>query len=226
MNKYLSSLFILVVLVSVSGCNTFNVKPDYIRSVGETDASTELKAYVGDILYSKYDYSSRDYTRVTTVIRMGMLPINQVGLTDAVMLRSTLDGKPAACGQAQRGAYTMALCLLDNNNDNSFDSFKFANGEEGSLLKRGNSPIPYSYRTSDEVDGIKKEIIYQGREGDTLRFRYREYIKDIVRPAYDQTVEYNLSEDNIVTFRGMRILVEEATNQDIVYRIISGTIDL
>ena len=73
---------------------------------------------------------------------------------------------------------------------------------------------------------VKKEIIYQGREGDTLRFRYREYIKDIVRPAYDQTVEYNLNEDNIVTFRGMRILVEEATNQDIVYRIISGTIDL
>ena len=224
--KHIKYTLLGLIAILVAGCTSFSVQPNYFQSVGETDAGTSLRAYVGDILYSKYDYSSRDYTRVTTVIRMGMLPANQVGLTDAIMLRSTLDGKPAACGQAQRGVYTMALCLLDKNNDNSFDSFKFANGEEGSLLKRGNSPIPYSYRTSDEVDGIKKEIIYQGREGDTLRFRYREYIKDIVRPAYDQTVEYNLNEDNVVTFRGMRILIEEATNQDIVYRIISGTIDL
>jgi hypothetical protein len=64
--------------------------------------------------------------------------------------------------------------------------------------------IPYNFQTADSVRGKKKELIYQGRQEDTLRFRYREYINDIVRPAYDQTVEYNIGVDDMVTFRGMQ----------------------
>jgi hypothetical protein len=83
-----------------------------------------------------------------------------------------------------------------------------------------------SIPTADSVRGKKKELIYQGKQGDTLRFRYREYINDIVRPAFDQTVEYNLDTDKVVTFRGMKILVDNADNQEIAYRIVSGTIEL
>jgi len=88
------------------------------------------------------------------------------------------------------------------------------------------NPVPYQFQTADSVRGKKKELIYQGKQGDTLRFRYREYINDIVRPAFDQTVEYNLDTDKIVTFRGMKILVDYADNQEIAYRIVSGTIEL
>ena len=117
----------------------------------------------------------------------------------------------------------MQVCLIDADRDNVFEAWEMPNGNSGKLK---NNPVPYSYQTADNVDGVKKELIYQGIDDETLRFRYREYIKDIVRPAYDQTVEYNLDEDKIVTFRGMRMLIESATNQDITYRIISGTVEL
>ena len=47
-----------------------------------------------------------------------------------------------------------------------------------------------------------------------------------MRPAFDQTVEYNLDRESMVTFRGMKILVDKADNQEITYRIVSGTIEL
>tara|TARA_B100000212_G_scaffold111697_1_gene83134 strand:- start:109 stop:777 length:669 start_codon:yes stop_codon:yes gene_type:complete len=218
------SILLLSLIFIIAGCSTFSVKPDYMRSVGETDAGTTLKAYIGDIIYTKYDYSSRDFTRVTTSFHTGLLPVpaNRVSVTDEVFLKSTLNGKPGACGTAQFGIYFMSMCLLDENRDNIFESYELANGASGGLK----TEIPYSYQRADKVEGVKKELIYQGIDDETLRFRYREYIQDIVRPAYDQTVEYNISVDNVVSFRGMRILVESATNQDITYKIVSGTVDL
>ena len=217
--KYITGIGLTIIIVS---CSSFTVKPDYIRSVGETDAGTVLKAYVGDIIYTKYDYNSRDFTRVTTTISLGLLA-GEIALTDSVMLRSTVNGQSGACGTAQVGLYYMQVCLIDADRDNVFEAWEMPTGNSGKLK---NNPVPYSYQTADNVDGVKKELIYQGIDDETLRFRYREYIKDIVRPAYDQTVEYNLEEDKIVTFRGMRMLIESATNQDITYRIISGTVEL
>ena len=215
----------LITTVLIIGCSTLSVQPRYFQSVGETDAGVSLKSYVGDILYTKYDYESRDFIRLTFENSCGMGC--KIVATDSIFLASTVNGQTGACGQAQRHQGLMGLvmpmnvCVIDQNMDGVFE--KWASGPTDGNLKMA---IPYNFQTADSVRGKKKELIYQGRQEDTLRFIYREYINDIVRPAYDQTVEYNIGVDDMVTFRGMKIQVMDANNQEISYRIISGTVDL
>ena len=221
-NKY---TYVIAFVMLISGCASFTVQPNYFQSVGETDNGTALKAYVGDILYTKYDYESRDFVRLTFENSCGMGCT--LVATDNMFLASTVNGKYGACGQAQTRAGMMGimqpinLCVVDENRDGIFEAW--ASSQVDGKLKNS---LPYQFQTADSVRGKKKELIYQGKQGDTLRFRYREYINDIVRPAFDQTVEYNLDTDKVVTFRGMKILVDNADNQEIAYRIVSGTIEL
>lgn len=215
----------LIGITILASCASFNVMPSYTQSKGETDAGTLLKAYTGDILYTKYDYKSRDFARPSGQIDCGWGCGFQLN-GDNTFTASTVNGQYGACGNALVTGYGAAgqlayLCLTDANRDGMFEGW--VHPQASGKLK---NPITYTMQTAEEVDGVKKELIYQGRDDETLRFRYREYIKNIVRPAYDQTVEYNLTEDKVVTFRGMKILVESASNQDINYRIISGTIEL
>ena len=218
-------LLLAVFTLFLGGCASFTVQPNYFQSVGETDNGTALKAYVGDILYTKYDYESRDFVRLTFENSCGMGCT--LVATDTMFLASQVNSKYGACGMAQTRQGMMGLmqpmnlCVVDEDRDEIFESW--ASSTVGGKLK---NPVPYQFQTADSVRGKKKELIYQGKQGDTLRFRYREYINDIVRPAFDQTVEYNLDTDKIVTFRGMKILVDYADNQEIAYRIVSGTIEL
>ena len=223
MRKITFTLTMLAIMMV--GCASFSVQPNYFQSVGETDSGTLLRAYVGDILYTKYDYESRDFVRLTFENSCGMGCT--LVATDTIFLASQVNGKYGACGMGQTKTGMMGfmqpinLCVIDEDRDGVMESWA-GSGINGKLK----NPVPYQFQTADSVRGKKKELIYQGKQADTLRFRYREYINDIVRPAFDQTVEYNLDRDSMVTFRGMKILVDKADNQEISYRIVSGTIEL
>lgn len=69
--------------------------------------------------------------------------------------------------------------------------------------------------------GFRQELIYNGRSGDTLKFLYREFSGDFMRPPFSQEIQYDLTESTTIGFRGVRIEVEEATNTVIRYRVIS-----
>lgn len=63
----------------------------------------------------------------------------------------------------------------------------------------------------------KQELIYVGKSKDTIRLSYREYIKDMARPAFYQDLTYDLLESREITFRDLRIEVLEATNSAIKF---------
>ncbi len=68
---------------------------------------------------------------------------------------------------------------------------------------------------------FKQEFIYNGRVGNALKFIYREYVFDQVRPAFTQDLQYDLSESKIVGFRGLRIEILNATNTKIEYVVLN-----
>mgnify|MGYP001043013533 CR=1 FL=1 len=51
---------------------------------------------------------------------------------------------------------------------------------------------------------------------------YREYINDMARPAFNQELQYDLNESNIIGFKGLRIEVILATNTKIEYKVLSS----
>jgi hypothetical protein len=69
---------------------------------------------------------------------------------------------------------------------------------------------------------FKQELIYNGKSGNTLKFMYREFSKDLARPSFSQEVNYDLSESNLIGFKGARIEVINATNTKINYKVINS----
>lgn len=75
---------------------------------------------------------------------------------------------------------------------------------------------------NDCKDCFKQEFIFNGKVGSNLKFIYREYINDMARPAFNQELQYDLNESNIIGFKGLRIEVIKATNTNIQYKVLSS----
>jgi hypothetical protein len=67
-----------------------------------------------------------------------------------------------------------------------------------------------------------QEFIYNGRVGDALKFIYREFSGDYLKPAFTQEVQYDLSSSNEIGFKKLRINVVSATNTEVVYKLINN----
>lgn len=67
-----------------------------------------------------------------------------------------------------------------------------------------------------------QELIYNGRSGDTLRFIYRELSDNLLRAAFSQDIQYDLSKSTEIGFKGVRIEVIEASNTNITYKMLSN----
>lgn len=76
------------------------------------------------------------------------------------------------------------------------------------------TPIP-------KKEYFKQDFIYNGKVGNAIKFTYREYANDLARPAFTQDLQYDMTESNIIGFRGLRIEIISATNIKIKYKVLS-----
>jgi len=79
----------------------------------------------------------------------------------------------------------------------------------------------YSTLENSKVKNYSRQLFYNGKAGNTLKFTYREFIDDMARTAFTQDLQYDLSESNIIGFDGLRVEVIKATNTNITYKILS-----
>lgn len=101
----------------------------------------------------------------------------------------------------------------------------YSTGPTGIGLKYQNSKYSLEYKLTEipvkNDDYYKQEFIYNGRVGNGIKFIYREFVNDYARPAFTQDLQYDLSDDSIIGFRGLRLEVVNATNTKIEYRILN-----
>ncbi|OFE11414.1 hypothetical protein PHACT_12725 [Pseudohongiella acticola] len=69
-------------------------------------------------------------------------------------------------------------------------------------------------------DSFQQTLIYSGRVGDRVNIGYREFSSNAARPAFNNDVEYDLSESSTIGYRGARLEIIEATNEQIRYRVL------
>lgn len=72
---------------------------------------------------------------------------------------------------------------------------------------------------SIDEPSFRQELIYNGRSGSTVRFLYREFSRDMIRPAFSQELTYDLDGGAEIGFRGVRIEILDATNISLTYRV-------
>lgn len=69
---------------------------------------------------------------------------------------------------------------------------------------------------------FQRELVYNGRVGNQLKFIYREFDALMARTAFTQEAQYDLSESDIIGFKDARIRVIEANNRVVTYEVLSN----
>ena len=69
---------------------------------------------------------------------------------------------------------------------------------------------------------FQQALLYNGRVGNKINIGYREFSASTARPAFNNDVEYDLSESKVIGYKGARIEILEASNQSIKYKLISN----
>lgn len=76
---------------------------------------------------------------------------------------------------------------------------------------------------ADYVDitqpNLQQELIYNGKVGNSVKFLYRELSQNLMREAFSQDIQYDLSEGNEIGFKGVRLTIIKATNRKITYKV-------
>lgn len=89
-------------------------------------------------------------------------------------------------------------------------------------LEQSAAPLVVFEGVVDSKTNFVQELIYNGRSGDTLKFIYRELSDDMLRAAFTQEIQYDLSQSSEIGFKNVRIEVTEASNTSITYKMLSN----
>lgn len=69
-------------------------------------------------------------------------------------------------------------------------------------------------------ESFQQTLIYSGKMGNKINIGYREFSGNLARPAFNNDVEYDLSESKIIGYKGAQLEILEATNQHIKFKVI------
>lgn len=71
-------------------------------------------------------------------------------------------------------------------------------------------------------DSFQQTLLYSGKVGNKINIGYREFSNSLARPAFNNNVEYDLSESKTIAYKGAQLEILEATNQHIKFRLIKN----
>lgn len=200
------------------------------RVYEDVPLNTILKNEIGDRLITVGEENYQDALRITETPNFKMnnldfpykkgeiLPLS--GSTVEWLLYYNIKDIEVYNGQ------TYFLGVAINKKDNSI--YPFLNMEQigmGGLKTKkidGFKTVPDTFVNSNCNNCYKQEFIYNGKVGTNLKFVYREYINDMARPAFNQDLQYDLNESNVVGFKGLRLEIINASNTNIEYKILSS----
>lgn len=121
-------------------------------------------------------------------------------------------------------ALTVTLSLIGCGLDNSYFLSRNYERDSTQTATIGNPMISTTLEYKNNIyhntlDKFTAELIYSGKSANVIKVVYREYSKDLARPAFTQELQYDLNESQQLMFRSTKIDVISATNQQIVYKV-------
>ncbi|MFM2085508.1 MAG: hypothetical protein RLZZ237_377 [Pseudomonadota bacterium] len=91
-----------------------------------------------------------------------------------------------------------------------------------SVIYFGDTPVSASPTTikTFETDSFVRELVYGGVSKGTIAISYREFSDKTARPAFTQELKYDLSEGDVIGFRGARFKIIKAGNVSLRYVVL------
>ena len=111
------------------------------------------------------------------------------------------------------------ICYSDSNNNFYFGSSIYRDASNRAI---NSNLIKKIKKTTTTKINFIQEFIYNGKVNNEVRFIYREFSEDMIRPAFNQSVQYDYDDSKFISFKGLNIEIIEANNQIIKYKLLSN----
>lgn len=208
----------LTLLILTSACTTmkYNGASTYIKQVDYPPVGKEITAYVGDHLVEKGNITETGVLKVAERVDGFAYEIPeksypQTGADDKKDYFSALGIEKAALADPYQGLYVekgdnKEICVITVFGASTCYEAKFS--IETQLSEQGNS--------------FQQTLIYSGKIGNKINISYREFSNNLARPAFNNSVEYDLSESNVIGYKGAELEIIKADNRSITYKVLKN----
>ena len=230
------TLCIICSIALLAACASVSSVPSGPRLVsGERPAVGEQTiARVGDDIYSTFNYYEIDVPAASVLsapVKRSFV-LQTIDAPVGAALEINKDGEHCTVEKVLIDPLVgphESVCFRDTNGDGKFDQV----GATPGLIrfwKDLDVPVGFEQRAArstqiSEIDagGFKRELIFQGVDGATLRVQYREYIDNMARPAFSQDLTYPISKGKAeIVFKSLTISVQVIEPTQIHYSVLEG----
>ena len=218
--------YVVMLSLAICGCASpnYNYRPTII-AVSEPPVGQVTIVRIGDTLVRQGTYTNLAAIKINEPIKLG--PIVSYTLEPGYYLKQGEDATSEFYmpEQGPEGGHIRQSALAD-----PFQAIQVLKSTQKICgvsvfnlhVCKENAPFDRTQRPNMSSSSFQQELIYSGRVGDKLHIGYRELSNNMARPAFNNEVEYDLSSGPIIAYKGARIEVLEATNEEIKFRLISN----
>jgi len=220
-------LYLLLAVLMVSGCATYALSPNQLiypqkRLVNLPSLQEIHSVELGDTIVSK----GTIYEHQGIILQGNILPSDIVGPIKIALQAGQLVAEKEDekymyyVRERVNGVYPIGL-RISKSDDSDIKGFLENPGTRNMfvLTIRKKPEIKPNEIISFEEKSFKQELIYNGRAGKNVKFLYREFSGNLMRPSFSQEIQYDLNEGNVVGFKGARIEIIEASNTNLKYKL-------
>jgi len=229
------SKFILVGLIAfmATGCASMASMSGHViqtAKIGGVPGDEKVhRISSGEVLYSEYNYFVSPSAKINEVNKSFNTVLGQSISVHYLLALTKMDsGELLYCGKSsvsgpgfvESGVYA---CFIDLDNNGEFEAVMYADSKMDLNEKAKYTKIN---EAATHQDGFKRELIFQGRTEKTVKFKYREFMNDMARPAFSQDIEYFIDKNGTTSgnFKGLQIDITSIEGNYIKYRV-KGHID-
>ncbi|HAS6161648.1 TPA: hypothetical protein I7164_11335 [Vibrio vulnificus] len=215
----MKKLTVLTLALVATGCTSVQYNGSKEANVKRVDypvVGQEITAYIGDHLVSKGTVAEMDVLQVNQMIKSLAYDIppkhyEQIGYDDKQVFYSPLGVIKAALADPYQ-----ALSVEKNNTSEVCVITVF--GAKSCIEGKGKFSV--TKKASSYQDSFQQTLIYSGKIGNKINISYREFSNNAARPAFNNEAEYDLSESNVIGYKGALLEVIKANNTSITYKLV------
>jgi hypothetical protein len=208
---------LILPLALFGGCVsvTYNYQPETTK-ISEPPLNTVVTAYIGDNMLRQGEYTEYDAIYLQRNVTLGAL--GEETFTRGYYIKKGENSRSefyypaggAESGQVIVNPMADPFQVIRIDKQNGKFCFVSISNLEDCINKADYEKKKYPIASPDS---FQQTLIYSGKVGDKINVGYREFLQDLARPAFNNEVEYDLSESKIIGYKGARIEVIEATNE-------------
>lgn len=217
------TILVLTLLILLNGCATpkFNYSPQVI-ALSEPPIGVTSNVSVGDVMLRQGKYTEHDALYLSKNASIGwaytLMPGFYLKTGNDDTGEYYLPDRGQQGGGVNKAAFADPWKSIMTKKDNQLcvvTVFNVSSCATDQAFER-------QKRSSLTQDSFQQTLIYSGKIGNKINIGYREFSNNMARPAFNNNVEYDLSESKIIGYKGAQIEIFEATNQYVKYKIIKN----